>query len=115
MHRFSPMSRLFFAAIALAMTGLLVPLAASAGTTGTITGTVTDTTTGAAIANVQVAASSPTQSASATTNAKGFFAVQQLSPDEYTISFQAPGYEASSVAGFAVFQEQNTVVNGHLT
>ncbi len=84
---------------------LLSPHAAIAGTTGTIAGVVTDATSGAPIANVKVTAAAPSGSQSTTTNATGFYSLQALTPDTYTVSFQAPGYNASSQPGVTVQQD----------
>jgi len=82
-----------------------------AGTTGTISGTVTDSASGAPVANATVAAVSPSGSRTTTTDSKGFFALQALSPDTYTLSVQATGYEAVSTPGVAVFQDETTTNN----
>ncbi|HEY2475374.1 MAG TPA: carboxypeptidase-like regulatory domain-containing protein, partial [Candidatus Cybelea sp.] len=59
---------------------------AIAGVTGGITGQIVDSDTGAPIAGAVVTASSPSQSATATTDAAGHFGFLTLSPDTYTIS-----------------------------
>jgi len=84
---------------------------AFAGTTGAISGTVTDVTSGAPVANATVAAASPSGSRTTTTDSKGFYVLQALSPDTYTVSVQATGYEATSQPGIAVFQDQTTPIN----
>jgi hypothetical protein len=84
---------------------------AFAGTTGTISGTVTDATSGAPVANATVAAASPSGSRTTTTDSKGFYVLQALSPDTYTVSVQAVGYEATSQPGISVFQDQTTPIN----
>lgn len=76
-----------------------------AGTTGTISGTVTDSKTGAPIVGVTVGASAPTGHFTTKTDAKGFYAINGVSPDTYTISFEFEGYQAASVAGISVFQD----------
>ena len=86
--------------------GIVTPQVAFAGTTGTITGTVRDSSTGAPIANVRVSAAAPSGTASSTTNGQGFFALQSLIPDTYTVSFQGAGYEPVSIAGITVQQDQ---------
>jgi Carboxypeptidase regulatory-like domain/TonB-dependent Receptor Plug Domain len=96
------------AAIALASAFIVtavVPQAALAGTTGTIAGVVTDATSGAPVANVRVTAVSPSQTESTVTNSTGFYSLQALTPDTYTVSFQAPGYQASSEPGITVQQD----------
>lgn len=88
-----------------ACTLTILPQTALAGTTGTITGVVTDAGTGSPIANARVSASSPGSSQSTTTNAAGFYSLQQVIPDTYTVSFQAQGYEPNSTPGVTVQQD----------
>src|SRR5579872_5752340 len=94
--------------------GLMIPQAAYAGTTGNITGTVTDTS-GKPIADVSVTAASPSQSASATTDAHGFYSLVNLTPDTYTVSFQKSGYSTISVPGVVVYQDQTATENRTMT
>ena len=100
----------FMLAVALGSSVLSI-LPAAAGTTGQISGTVTDSASGAAVANVKVAAVSPTDRQTTTTNAKGFFVLQNLSPDEYTLTAEADGYANASVPGVAVFQDETSTEN----
>ncbi|HKU68096.1 MAG TPA: carboxypeptidase regulatory-like domain-containing protein [Candidatus Baltobacteraceae bacterium] len=103
------------AVIAAALAVLLsAPLAAIAGTTGTISGVVTDAGTGAPIANVKVAAASPSGSRSTITNSAGFYSLQQMIPDTYTVSFQAEAYQAASVPGITVQQDLTTRLDQRL-
>ena len=90
---------------ALAIAAFIAPHAAIAGTTGTITGTVVDASSGSPIANVKVTAAAPSGTQSATTNSAGFYSLQQMIPDTYTVSFQASGYEAYSTPGVTVQQD----------
>jgi hypothetical protein len=90
---------------AFTLSAIAVPQAALAGTTGTINGVVTDAQSGAPIANVRVTAASPSQSASTTTNASGYYSVQALTPDTYTVSFQGQGYNPQSEPGITVQQD----------
>jgi hypothetical protein len=83
----------------------LVPHAALAGTTGTIAGVVTDVATGAPIANVHVTAASSSQTESTTTNSAGFYSLQALTPDTYTVSFQGTGYTPTNQPGITVQQD----------
>jgi outer membrane receptor protein involved in Fe transport len=95
-----------------------------AGTTGSISGTVTDQN-GAPIAGVRVTATSPSQNASVTSDAKGFYSVLNLSPDTYTITAAKTGYDPSTLYGVTVTADQNaagdikihstTAVLGHVT
>jgi hypothetical protein len=93
---------------------LAAPSRVLAGTTGTISGTAVDADTGAPLANVKVSVSSPSQSATTSSDAKGFYTLQGLVPDTYTISFQLEGYEALSNSGVSVFQDETTSQNARL-
>ncbi len=95
--------------------GLVLPQTAQAGTTGTITGVAVDAQTGAPIANVRVTAVSPSQSESTTTNASGFYSLQALTPDTYTVSFQLTGYTPVSQPGITVQQDLVFKLDGKLT
>jgi hypothetical protein len=91
--------------VCVALTLLASALPANAGTTGTIAGRVTDATTGAPIAGVVVTAASPSQTESTKTNAAGFYSLQALTPETYTVSFQSAGYNAGSQPGATVQQD----------
>jgi len=90
---------------------MLTTVPAFAGTTGTISGTVTDGSTGAPIANATVSAASPSGSRTTVTDGKGFYALQALSPDTYTVSVQASGYEPATYPGVNVSQDLVTTQN----
>lgn len=111
-HRWRSVATALAAALALIV--FLVPHMARAGTTGNITGTVTDAKTGAPVADVQVTAAAPSQTATATTNARGFYSLVNLTPDTYTISFQKTGYQPISQPGVTVLQDQTNTVNQSL-
>ena len=96
----------FLAALTLALTLVVSPLAALAGTTGQIDGTVVDATTGAPVAGAQVVAASPSDHRATTTDAKGFYALQALNADTYSLSVNATGYNPQSLPGVTVFQDQ---------
>lgn len=89
--------------VALLLLAMLAP--STAGTTGTLTGTVTDGDTGQPLVGVKVTATAPTGSSTATTDARGFYALQALIPDTYTISFEENGYESLSVTGITIQQD----------
>ena len=85
--------------------GFAIPQSALAQqTTATIDGTVTDATSGAPIASVHVEAVSPSGSYSSITNARGFYVLQAVIPDTYTLSFQGKGYQPTSVPGVVAQQ-----------
>jgi len=100
----------FALAIALLFVGLTGSIA-RAGTTGSITGTITDTTTKKPLANVRVHAASPSQSQSTATNAQGFFVLQNLLPDTYTVSAEISGYQVAVQEGLTVQQDINIPLN----
>ncbi|MGH7738303.1 MAG: TonB-dependent receptor domain-containing protein [Candidatus Tyrphobacter sp.] len=98
-------------AAALAFGFALAPLVpAYSETTGGITGTVTDARTHAPMAGVTVTATSPSQTARATTDASGKYVFLSLAPDTYTLSAQKAGYEPVSDSGISVFAAQSQVV-----
>lgn len=79
---------------------------ALAGTTGSINGTLANSTTGKPIADALITASSPSQTATAKTNASGRFSFISLAPDTYTVTAEDQGFNAVSVNGVAVFADQ---------
>jgi len=91
---------------ALLVWSALSPGVAFAGTTGSIVGTVVDARTHAPLAGVTVAVSSPSQSATATTDAKGAFTFIALAPDTYALTVTRAGYERLVSAGITVQADQ---------
>lgn len=87
--------------------------AARAGTTGVISGTITDEHH-RPISGVRVTAASPSATGSATTDSSGFFNIASLPPDTYTISFQKQNFQATSIPGVVVYQDQTNTVNASL-
>lgn len=90
------------------VTAIGTPIPSFAATTGTIDGTVKDASTGAPIANATVTAASPSGTRQTHSDSHGYYTVQALYPDTYTVSFQATGYEAQSVPGVTVQQNLTT-------
>ncbi len=82
-----------------------------AGTTGNLSGVVLDATTKAPVAGARVSAVSPSQNASATSDANGRFTLLSLTPDSYTIAIEKQGYDASSLAGIFVAADATQTVN----
>src|SRR5208283_1758342 len=78
---------------------------ALAGTTGGLTGTVVDATSSAPVAGAVVTASSPSQSATVTTDASGRFSFLVLAPDTYTVSVTKDNYAPLSLPGQLVFAD----------
>ncbi|MFY9720308.1 MAG: TonB-dependent receptor [Candidatus Cybelea sp.] len=80
-------------------------LPARAGTTGGISGIVVLAGSSTPLSGVSVAVTSPSQSATTTTDGRGHFAFVSLTPDEYTISLSKSGYTSISYAGVTVFAD----------
>src|SRR5579863_8914011 len=96
--------KLKYLAIAIAL-GVAASVPVRAGTTGGISGIVSEFGTTTPLAGVVVSVTSPSQSATTTTDARGHFAFVSLAPDEYTISLKKPGYSPVSYAGISVFAD----------
>ena len=103
-----------FLATAITVASTAVPAYAIGGTVGSISGTVSDSKTKLPIAGVIVSASSPVQDSKATTDSKGFYSINGLPVDTYTISFQSPTYEAQSITGVTLQGDSSITVNGQL-
>ena len=88
---------------------------ALAGTTGGLSGTLTDAASGKPIADAQISVSSPSQSASTTTDSGGRFTFLNLAPDTYTVSATKDTYAPVSVPGVSVFADQTVTVALHTT
>ncbi len=84
---------------------------AAASTVGTISGVVTDASSGKALADVAVAAVSPSGTYRAVTDARGFYAMAGVSSDTYALSFQIRDYEPVSETGVNVAPDQVSTVN----
>ncbi len=78
---------------------------ALAGVTGGLTGSITDADTSAPVGGAQVTVTSPSQSATTTTDAAGHFGFLTLAPDTYTITVLKTGYQPESVPGQVVFAD----------
>ena len=96
-----------FVAVLLLVAMLAQGTWALASTTGSITGQVMDATTGKVVADATVTAVSPSQSATATTDAGGNYRFFTLAPDTYTVSATKTGYNSSSQSGVTVFADQS--------
>lgn len=91
---------------------ILFVLAAAVGpafalTTGSISGTVIDAGSKKPLAGAAVTASSPSGRGSATTDASGFYNINNLAPDTYSVSVIAKGHEDVVTGGVTVVQDQN--------
>ncbi|HTA38824.1 MAG TPA: carboxypeptidase-like regulatory domain-containing protein, partial [Candidatus Acidoferrales bacterium] len=78
---------------------------ALAGTTGGLTGSVVDATSSAPIAGAVVTVSSPSQTATVTTDASGRFGFLTLAPDTYTVSVTKDQFQPNSESGQIVFAD----------
>jgi hypothetical protein len=107
--------RLSLAALALLIALVSQPSLAIADDQGGIAGIITDAGTGAPISGVQVQFNSPSQTATATTDAKGHFVVLSLAPDNYTLTLVKSGYDTRAVAGYSVFADQTQQYDFQLT
>ena len=96
---------------ALVLIAAMLPNAARAGTTGGIVGRVYDPATQAPIAGAVVTASSPSQAASATTDASGAYRFLTLAPDTYTLVVSKDGYDSVTQPGLSVFADQVQTFN----
>ncbi|MGH7708493.1 MAG: carboxypeptidase regulatory-like domain-containing protein, partial [Vulcanimicrobiaceae bacterium] len=97
------LARIGAALIAIALVGApLAPAYAAGGLTGNLTGTVIDAQTSAPLAGATIDAVAPTGTYTATTNARGFFAILGMNVDTYTVSIQAQGFEPISVSGVTI-------------
>ncbi|MDQ2866050.1 MAG: TonB-dependent receptor [Candidatus Eremiobacteraeota bacterium] len=103
------MFKRFTAAAVLA--ALCTPLSAFAGTTGSLTGRVTDSTNGAPVAGAVITVVSASQSATATTDARGSYSFISLGPDTYTVGATRTGYEPQSQPGQTILADQSTTLN----
>jgi hypothetical protein len=107
--------RASLAALALLLALVSQPSLAIADDLGGIAGIITDASTGAPIAGVQVQFNSPSQTATATTDAKGHFVVLSLPPDNYTLTLVKEGYDTRAVSGYSVFADQTQQYDFQLT
>lgn len=105
-------------ACALAMTfvpAILVPISASAGTTGGIFGVVVNIRTKAPIGNAKVIAISPADVESTYTDASGHYHFISLAPDVYTVIIEHDGLTPVSLPRIAVFADQSVQVRATMT
>jgi hypothetical protein len=82
---------------------------ALAGTTGGLSGNVVDDK-GSPVAGARVRATSPSATATGTTDASGHFQFLALNPDTYTISVERAGFQTSTVSGVTVIADQQQSV-----
>ncbi|MBD5656175.1 MAG: TonB-dependent receptor [Candidatus Eremiobacteraeota bacterium] len=87
---------------------------AFAASTGQIAGTVVDAKTKAPLAGAKINAVSPSGAFQTTSDAKGQFAIAGVVLDTYTISVQAPGYDAYLLQGATVTADETYRVTAEL-
>jgi hypothetical protein len=80
-------------------------------TTGSVSGSVTDAATSTTITGAAVSAVSPSGTYHSTTDAKGYYILEGLMPDTYSIEARKAGYEPVMVYGVTVVQGSNVSVN----
>ena len=88
---------------------------AFAGTSGGIAGIVTNSQTGTPVAGAKVRISSPSQTVTTTTDAKGHYIVFALQPDSYTLTAVKQGYDVGSFRDYEVQADQTQQVDMKLT
>jgi hypothetical protein len=86
---------------------------AAAGTTGAFQGYVTDEA-GSGIVGVRVTAASPSGDFTADTGSWGFYALNGLPLDTYTVTFSKDGYLTQSASGNTTVQDQSIRVSVRL-
>ncbi len=93
------------AALALILSVLqlsVMPVYAAGGQNGNVSGSVIDAASKAAVAGARVTIASPSGRFTATTDGGGRFTINGAAVDTYTLSVQAPGYEAYSLPGVSI-------------
>src|SRR5690242_15961191 len=87
-------------------------LAAQTAGTGALTGTVTDSS-GAVVPNATVTATSVDtgQARTATTGADGAYAIGLLSPGNYRVKFEAPGFKTVEIPSATITVTETAVLD----
>ncbi|HXW51978.1 MAG TPA: TonB-dependent receptor [Candidatus Acidoferrales bacterium] len=81
-----------------------------AGVTGNIAGRVSDAS-GNPLSGAKVTATSPSLAASAPTDAHGYYAILNLSPDTYSVTATKDGYDPTTIFGITVQADQTAATN----
>ncbi len=89
--------------------GLMSPIHA-AGTTGSLSGTITAGDTKAPLVGARITAVAPTGRYTTRTDQRGFFSFTGVTPDTYTVSVEASGYDTSVISGITVSADQQQTV-----
>jgi hypothetical protein len=98
----------------IALTAALMQPADAGLTTGAIQGYITDEG-GHGIAGVTVTAASPSGHFTSTSGSGGFYSLNGLPLDTYTLTFSKEGLQTISIGGVTTVQDQPNRVNTHLT
>ncbi len=84
----------------------VVPAYAAGGQNGNLSGVIVDATSKTAIAGAHVTIASPSGRFTATTDGGGHFTINGVTVDSYTLTVEAPGYEAFQLPGVTVQGDQ---------
>lgn len=99
--------RRWFSAITMVVAFMSQISSAHADTSGGISGTISDAKTGTGIPGVHLQVSCRSQTATATTDARGHFIIFSLEPDDdYTFTLEKAGYYSRTVSGYSVYADQ---------
>ena len=79
---------------------------AAGGVSGTLRGTVVDQTSGAPVAGAEVDVTSESGKFHGSSDARGFFVLQELPPDTYAVRVSAKGYIDTTLTGVTVFGDE---------
>ncbi len=101
-------------ALLLAFVLCSTPSAFAQTITGTIQGTITASQANTKLAGVAVTAVAPSGRYTATTDSNGFFSMNGVTPDTYSVTFSRTGYETYSLSGVTVVQGQVANVSSAL-
>ena len=91
--------------------GSALPSLAVGGTNGNIQGTVVDGANQGPIANAAITVAAPSGRYSAKTDAKGFFQINGLTVDTYTVAISSPGFEPIILNGITIQGDQTINLN----
>jgi hypothetical protein len=109
----SRFKQFFVFAIALSTAVFAITSSVLAGTTGAIQGFVTDVD-GRAIADAAVSAAAPSYATHTVTGPSGFYALNGLPLDTYTLTFSKTGYQPVIIPGVTTSQDSAARINAKL-